>query len=299
LNNNGGKLNNSGGKANNIGNKNFGDSSLDNNFNNSNLNSSLDKLKEKKLFILDMDGTFYLGNRILDGSLDFIEKLRKTGRDFLFFTNNASKTSEFYIKKLAAMGCEITAKNIATAGDVTIEFLHENYPGKSVYLVGTPLLEEEFERKGIKLIQDNPDIVVVSFDLTLTYEKLSKACTFIRNGSEFIATHMDINCPTEDGFIPDCGSICAAIITSTGVKPRYLGKPFKETIEMIERITGYKKEEMVIIGDRLYTDIATGFNNGVTSILVLTGETKMEDLEGSNIKPDYVFQSLKNIIEWL
>ncbi|NMB96167.1 MAG: HAD-IIA family hydrolase [Clostridiaceae bacterium] len=246
-----------------------------------------------------MDGTFYLGNRILDGSLEFIEKLRETGRDFLFFTNNASKTSEFYIKKLAGMGCEITAKNIATAGDVTIEYLLENYPSKSIYLVGTPLLEEEFERKGIKLVQEDPDIVVVSFDLTLTYEKLSKACTYIRNGSEFIATHMDINCPTEDGFIPDCGSICAAVTTSTGVKPRYLGKPFKETIEMIERITGHRKEDMAIIGDRLYTDIAIGFKNGVTSILVLSGETKIEDLKESDIKPDYVFSSLKSIIEWL
>lgn len=262
-------------------------------------NRNLDKLKDKKLFVLDMDGTFYLGNRILDGSLDFIEKLRKTNKDFLFFTNNASKTSEFYIEKLANMGCEITTENIATAGDVTIEYILKNYPGKSIYLVGTPLLEEEFEKKGIKLVQEDPDVVVASFDLTLTYEKLSKACTYIRNGSDFIATHMDINCPTEDGFIPDCGAICAAITASTGAKPRYLGKPFKETVEMIERITGHRKEDMVIIGDRLYTDIATGFNNGVTSILVLTGETKIEDLDSSEIKPDYVFPSLKTITECL
>jgi len=262
-------------------------------------NNDLTKLKDKKLFVLDMDGTFYLGNSLLTGSLDFIDKLRKINKEFLFFTNNASKTSEFYIRKLSNMGCQITDKNIATAGDVTIEYILENYLNKNIYLVGTPLLEEDFKKKGINLVQENPDVVVASFDLTLTYEKLSKACAYIRNGAEFIATHMDINCPTENGFIPDCGAICALISTSTGVKPRYLGKPFKETIDMIEHITDHKKEDMVIIGDRLYTDIATGFNNGVTSILVLTGETKIEDLKDSEIKPDYIFPSLSSIIEWI
>ncbi len=114
-----------------------------------------------------------------------------------------------------------------------------------------------------------------------------------------MATHMDLNCPTEDGFIPDCGSICAMITASTGVKPRYFGKPFKETIEMVTSITGYEKEDMVIIGDRLYTDIATGFKNGVASILVLSGETSVQDLANSEIKPDFVFESLKSIIEYL
>jgi len=110
---------------------------------------------------------------------------------------------------------------------------------------------------------------------------------------------MDINCPTEDGFIPDCGAICALVTASTGAKPRYLGKPFKETVDMISEITGYKKEHMVIIGDRLYTDIALGVNNGVTSILVLSGETKPEDLEKSQIKPDFVFNSLKDVMKAL
>jgi len=248
--------------------------------------------RDKKLFVLDMDGTFYLGDKILEGSLDFIEKVKETGKEFMFFTNNASKTSEYYKNKLLKMGCKVNGKNIVTAGDVTIEYLIENYPGKKVYLVGTPLLEDSFRKAGIDLVQEDADVVVVSFDLTLTYEKLSKACTFIRKGATFIATHMDLNCPTEHGFIPDCGSICAMVTASTGVKPRYLGKPFKETVDMIERISGYKKNEIVIIGDRLYTDIATGYNNGVTSILVLTGETKLEDIAQSDIKPDFIFPSL-------
>jgi len=262
------------------------------------------QMKDKRLFVLDMDGTFYLGDRILEGSLDFIRRVSETGREFLFFTNNASKTPDFYKKKLLNMGCRIEDKNIATAGDVTIEYLLASYPGKRVYLVGTPLLEESFRKAGINLANGEEawkeaEIVVVSFDLTLTYEKISRACTLIRNGAVFIATHMDLNCPTEDGFIPDCGSICAMVTASTGVKPKYFGKPFRETVDMIERISGYKKEEMVIIGDRLYTDIATGVKNGVTSILVLTGETKLEDVEHSDVKPDYIFQSLGHVAKIL
>jgi len=257
------------------------------------------QLTGKKLFVLDMDGTFYLGDRLLDGSKEFFNKLAETGRKLLFFTNNASKSPEFYIKKLEKMGCRITRENIMTSGDVTIKFLHENYSGKKVYLVGTPMLEETFRNAGIQIVDEDPDIVVVSFDLTLTYEKISKACKFIRNGALFISTHMDFNCPTEDGFIPDSGSICALVTASTNVKPRFLGKPFRETIDMILSKTGYTKDQMVVIGDRLYTDIAFGVNNGVTSILVLSGETKMEDVKLSSVKPDYIFDSLKDIIPYL
>lgn len=255
-----------------------------------------DILRAKKLFVLDMDGTFYLGNTIIDGSLDFIDKLRETGRSFVFFTNNASRAPEFYIRKLKAMGCEISRGNIITSGDVTIAFLRESFPGRGVMLVGTPDLERSFEEAGISLVQDRPGAVVVSFDTTLTYEKVSNACRHIRQGAPFIATHMDLNCPTEDGFIPDCGSICAMITASTGVKPRYLGKPFKETFDMIHRLTGFEKREMAIIGDRLYTDIAAGVQNGVTGVLVLSGETKREDLERSEIKPDFVFGRLADIV---
>lgn len=257
------------------------------------MNNKYLPLKSKKLFVLDMDGTFYLGDRILEGSLDFIERIRKSGREFMFFTNNASKTPEYYMDKLKKMGCDVNRKDIVTSGDVTIEYLLKKYADNKVYLVGTPLLEESFRKAGINLVPgESADVVVVSFDLTLTYEKVSKACGFIRKGAVFIATHMDLNCPTEHGPIPDCGSICAMITASTGVKPKYLGKPFNETIDAILRISGCKTDEIAIIGDRLYTDIAMGYKNGVTSILVLTGETKPEDVEKSEIKPDFIFSSL-------
>lgn len=250
-------------------------------------------LEDIKLFVLDMDGTFYLGDRLIEGSLSFLEKLAATGRKFLFFTNNASRNGAFYVRKLAGMGCHVEDKDIITAGDVTIAFLNENHPGTKVYLVGTEFLRESFIKGGIDLVEDNPDIVVFSFDTTLTYEKIFKACTFIRNGALFIATHPDLNCPTEDGFLPDCGSMCAMIEASTGVKPRYLGKPYHETADIIRLVTGRKDNEIAFVGDRLYTDIATGVNNGMAGILVLTGETKLEDVEGSDVKPDFIFENLE------
>lgn len=263
------------------------------------MTDKLEVLKAKKLFVLDMDGTFYLGDRLIEGSLNFLDKLKATGREFLFFTNNSSKISAFYKKKLAGMGCFVDESTIITSGDVTIKYLNENYPGEGVYLVGTELLEKSFEDGGIRLTEDKPDIVVLGFDTTLTYDKMTKACTFIRNGALFLATHLDLNCPTEDGFIPDCGAMCAMVEASTGVKPRYLGKPFRETVDMIKLITGREDEELAFVGDRLYTDIAAGVNNGITGILVLTGETGLKDLEKSGVKPDFVFESLEALGEVL
>jgi 4-nitrophenyl phosphatase len=254
-------------------------------------------LSQKKLFVLDMDGTFFLGNRILDGSLDFIRKIRKSGKAFLFFTNNSSHTAAFYQQKLAVMGCVVTDKDILTSGDVTIDYLRREYPGKRVFLLGTELLRKSFLLGGIELVEQKPEIVVLSFDISFSYERVSKACSFIRCGVLFIATHPDLNCPTEDGFIPDCGAMCAMITASTGIKPIYLGKPYKETLDAIIHVTGYSKDQIVFVGDRLYTDIAIGVNNGVTSVLVLSGETTAEDAAKSSMKPNYIFPTLRQLAD--
>ena len=257
-------------------------------------------LKEIRLFVLDMDGTFYLGEQIIPGSLDFIEAVRRTGRQFLFFTNNSSRTPERYMDKLAGMGCPIARSQIMTSGDVTIRYLQTHCPGKRVYLMGTQALRESFLQAGIPLTQEEqPDIVVAAFDTELTYHKLERACTFIRGGALFLATHRDINCPTEDGFIPDCGAMCRLIGCSTGKEPYYLGKPGEETLEMVLRQTGRRKEEVAFVGDRLYTDVAAGVKNGAKGILVLSGETKEEDLEKAEIQPDGVFRSLKEMAQYI
>lgn len=262
-------------------------------------------LNEVELFVLDMDGTFYLGDSILDGSLYFLEQVKKRKKKFLFFTNNSSKSSEVYIKKLKKMNCIIGKDQIMTSGDVMIEYLNTFYVNKKVFLLGTPELEESFCAGGIHLMDagdpgaEAPDVVVIGFDTTLTYEKLERACHYIRNGAVYLATHLDINCPTADGFIPDCGAICAAISLSTGREPVFVGKPFPETVEMILKRTGVPKEKIAFVGDRLYTDVATGVNNGAKGILVYSGETRPEDLEKSQVRPHGEFQSLKEIGEAL
>lgn len=258
-----------------------------------------DILKDKKYFVLDMDGTFYLGDRLLDGSLDFIRGVKGAGMDFVFFTNNSSKNSLVYVDKLAKLGCAVTRDKVITSGMVCIEYLRSTYGDPKVYLLGTPMLYDDFTRNGIKLVDKDPDLVVAGFDTTITYEKLTAACTFIRNGKPFIATHLDYNCPTEDGFIPDCGAICAFITASTGVKPKYVGKPFTETLDYLLKHLKCTKGDLIFVGDRLYTDIAIGANHGVTSILVLTGETNLEDVENSRIKPDLIVKRLVDVIEYI
>jgi len=252
--------------------------------------------------VLDLDGTFYISDRLYPYSLRFLQRVRDTGRSFVFFTNNSSKTPAFYLAKLRKMGIELSSEDLITSGDVCIDYLNNHHRGASVYLMGTEALCEEFESAGIKMHkteQGVPDVVVCAFDTELTYHKLERACTYIREGAVFLATHEDINCPIEGGFLPDLGAMCAAISLSTGREPKYLGKPHKETVDFITEATGFEREEMAFIGDRIYTDVACGVNNGATGILVLSGETKAEDIDKFPVKPDAVFSDLGEIADLL
>lgn len=257
------------------------------------MNSNLTELKSKKLFVFDMDGTIFLGGRVFDFAVKFIKNLRAAGYRVLFFTNNASHNPKYYIEKLERMGFEPRESEILTSGDVTVKFLNSHRAGKPVYLVGTPELERQFTESGIAL-SNNADIVVTSFDTTLTYEKLNIACRLVRNGAEYLSTHPDFNCPTEDGFIPDSGAISAFVTASTGVTPTYFGKPYRSAVTMMCEITGFSTDDICIFGDRLYTDIALGKKNGVTSVLVFTGETQKSDVELANEadRPDFMINSL-------
>ena len=263
-------------------------------------NPSTAPLLDKDLYIFDMDGTIYLGYQVFPFAIRFINNLRAAGKKVLFFTNNASHTTEFYVKKLTKLGFSPTPDEIMTSGDVTIEYLKRHRAGKSVYLVGTDELVENFRESGINLLsgkEETADIVVTSFDTTLTYEKLDNACRMVRNGAEYLSTHPDFNCPTETGFIPDSGAIAAFVTASTGKVPTYFGKPYRETVEMICEATGNTCDRMCIFGDRLYTDIAVGKRHGVTAVLVLSGESTLEDVEQAQEKdrPDYVFGSLDDV----
>lgn len=259
-------------------------------------------LAAKKLYVFDMDGTIYLGGNPFSFAIQFIKRLRASGKRVLFFTNNASHSPAFYQEKLTRLGFAPTPAEICTSGDVTAAYLTRKCAGQRVYLLGTPQLWRQFREAGILLVctedgrptGEKADIVVTSFDTTLTYEKLTAACDFIRGGATYLCTHPDTNCPTETGFIPDSGAIAACVTASTGVVPTYFGKPYPETVSMIEEITGMDRSDMCIFGDRLYTDIAVGRKNGILAALVLTGETKESDLAAARPEeqPDLLFDSL-------
>jgi HAD superfamily hydrolase (TIGR01457 family) len=254
-------------------------------------------LSHIRCFVLDMDGTVYLGNQLLPGATDFLEYLRKTRRDFLFLTNNSSRHAGAYAKKLAQLGIACDASNILTSGEATAFYLNTLKKNARVFLLGTPELEEEFRWQGFTLTDEAPDFVVLGFDTTLTYGKLVTACDLIRNGIPFVATHPDLNCPTESGYIPDCGAMTALVSASTGVHPKVIGKPNREIIDMILRKRAYAPDQLAIVGDRLYTDMATGINAGICTVLVLSGETKLADLQQASLQPRYVCRDLADLTE--
>jgi len=257
--------------------------------------SSIEVLKKVKCFILDLDGTVYLGNKILEGSIKFLEKLQNNNISFKFFTNNSSKNAKVYIKRIKKMGYNLNDEMMLISNYVIINYLKENMPNKKVFVLGTDYLKNDFIEADINVVTNDADVVVVGFDTSLVYENVSKACEFIRNGATFLGVNPDFNCPTEDGFIPDCGSICSMITASTGVVPEYFGKPSHHTLNYVLKNTGFKEEQIAFVGDRLYTDIAIGKDNGSVTILVLSGEAKLKDLVESEIQPTLIFNSLDNI----
>ena len=259
-----------------------------------------ERLAGIRCFLLDMDGTFYLGNQLLDGSLLFLDKLRTTGRQALFLTNNSSKSAEVYIRKLQAMGVRDPFLRVLTSGQAAGRYALETFPGKSAFVLGTEMLCGELQSIGISLNDQNPDYVIVGYDTTLDYLKMTRVCDLVRAGLPYIATHPDFNCPTETGFAPDIGAIIAFIEASTGRRPDVIiGKPHGGIVKEAMRMTGCTADQLAMTGDRLYTDIAMSARHGMLGILVLTGEAAREDIVKSPDQPDLVFDRLSDMIEYL
>lgn len=256
-----------------------------------------DILDGKKLFVFDMDGTIYLGDEAFPYAISFINHLREDGKRVLFFTNNASRSSEHYYRRLTDMGFSPHPGEVLTSGDVTLDFLKRSREGKKVYLVGSESLCRQFGAAGIEQNDTDADIVIVSFDPEITYKKLDTACRLINGGAEYLSTHPDMVCPVKGGSVIDSGAFCALVNAVTGKKPVYFGKPYRPAVDGMCALTSVKPEEMCIFGDRMYTDIALGKRNGITSVLVLTGETSREDAEGAQEadRPDFTVDSLDDI----
>ena len=260
----------------------------------------IEKLSTVRGFLLDMDGTFYLGDRLLEGALRFIDLLHDQKKEFLFLTNNSSKHRRQYAEKINQLGLAITEESVLTSGEATALYLSDQHPGAQLFLVGTPSLEAEFRQYGFQLVQQEPQFLVLGFDTTLTYQKLWALCDFVRAGIPYIATHPDFNCPTEKGFMPDVGAMIAFVKAATGRLPDLVvGKPNRVIVDAAAVKMNLPVNQLAMIGDRLYTDIALGQTSGIVTVLVLSGETKVEDLEDSPFQPDYVFENLAGVADWL
>ena len=257
-------------------------------------------IQDVRCFLLDMDGTFYLGENLIPGSLDFIRRVEETGRDFLFLTNNSSHNADFYVQRLKRMGLNVGREKVLTSGEATAAVLKEKYPGKRAFVLGNEFLLEEMREAGVTVDQTDPEIVVVGYDTTLDYKKMTAVCDLVRAGLPYIATHPDFNCPTETGFAPDIGAIMAFIEASTGRRADLVvGKPHTGIVQAALRRTGLAVGQLAMVGDRLYTDIETGLKSGMLSILVMSGETTPEMLAAYPHKPDLVFDRLAEMIPLL
>lgn len=267
-----------------------------------------DKLLNTELFLFDMDGTLYLGDRVYPGAIELMNALPGLGKKYIYLTNNSSRAGTDYISRLRSLGFPCQAENVFTSGMATGMYLSQNYPGAKVYLAGTRAFHRELKSYGIDLVNDESghteaktvDVVVQGFDTELVYEKLDLACHFLRRGAAFIAANPDWVCPMpEDEVLPDCGSICALLTASTGREPTYIGKPNRNMVDVISKMTGISNERICAVGDRLYTDIAVAQNAGAVSVLVLSGETDRDMLSKAERQPDYVLPSVKELLELL
>ena len=255
-----------------------------------------------KCFVLDMDGTIYLGDKIFSYTKNFLNHLKLSGMDHVFYTNNSSQNAAHYISKLQRMGLEVDDDKLFMSTQVLLAYLknESNCPyGRRVFVSGTKALRDDFANAGYVLADDDPDFVVLGFDTDMDYRRLTKLCDFVRDGLPYFGVHMDYNCPVEGGFIPDNGSLAAAVTAATGVTPEFFGKPSRFTLDFLIQETGYHEEELCFIGDRLYTDIAITSGTNSRSVLVLSGETKLSDLNDSVFVPDLVVNDLDELLNFI
>ena len=256
------------------------------------------RLQDKRLFLLDMDGTIYLDDRLFDGVTAFLSRIREKSGRYLFLTNNSSKGVEGYIEKLNGMGIATGREDYLTSVDAAIDLLRRRYPGRRCYVQGTRSFYDQLAAAGIPVTcdrEDGAEILLSGFDRELTFQKLEDACILLNRGVTWLATNPDWVCPTWYGSVPDCGSVCQMLERATGKTPRFLGKPRPEMVRLALARTGFPPEQAVIIGDRLYTDVACGVNAGIDSIFVLSGEGVMGDIVKYRVNPTWVYQDIAKL----
>ena len=249
-----------------------------------------------------MDGTLYLDDRLFDGVKEFLARIRERGGRYLFLTNNSSRGVESYMEKLGGMGIRTERRDYLTSVDAAIDCLRRRYPGKRCYVQGTRSFYDQLAAAGIPVTcdrEDGVDILLSGFDRELTFQKLEDACILLERGAVWLATNPDWVCPTWYGSVPDCGSVCRMLTTATGRTPRFLGKPQPDMVYLAMERTGFAPKQTVLLGDRLYTDIACGVNAGVDTVFVLSGEGTEADIEKFGVQPTWVRRDIAELLQEL
>ena len=263
----------------------------------------MERIKNVELFLFDMDGTLYLGDRLYDFTKELLSAIKAKGARYLFMTNNSSKSVNAYIEKLAKLGIPATREDFITSSQATAYYLKKYHEGQKLYVCGTRSLIEELEGEGFTVTTNLHEVecIVMGFDTELTFQKLHDVSYLLltRPDLPYIATNPDLVCPTEFGSVPDCGSVCIGIKNATGKEPVVIGKPSPLMPQLAMAKYGAKPEETAVIGDRIYTDVKSGLAAGCTGILVLSGESTLETLAASDVKPDLVLESAAEILEIL
>lgn len=262
------------------------------------------RLKQKKLFLFDIDGTLAVGNTLYDGSAELLSYIERIGGKAYFITNNSTRSGRDYVEKFkTAFQLDTSEEQFITSGYMTLRFLLENYQGKNIYVLGTRSFIRELQKNGLHITENAEDAeaidcVVVAYDSELTYEKLIGVSQVLFTADiPFYATNPDLRCPIDFGFIPDCGAICHMITDTTDKTPVYLGKPSGKIVDLCRELSGFSREETLVVGDRLYTDIACGINGGVDTCVVFTGEAGREDLKSTPYRPDFTFENIRKLFE--
>ena len=253
-------------------------------------------LSRKRLFLLDMDGTLYIGDRLFPAAAPFLSQVRALGGRYVFMTNNSSRSVDAYIEKLDRLGIASAREDYLTSVDALIVHLQKGrYQDKLLYAFGTATFRQQLCQAGFSVtdrLEDGIAALVTGFDTELTFQKLEDACILLNRGVDFIATNPDWVCPTWYGFVPDCGSVCQMLTKATGREPVFIGKPKPDMVYLAMEAAGAGPEETLLVGDRLYTDIACGVNAGIETALVLSGETSLEQARASDIHPTYIFDDI-------
>ncbi len=263
-----------------------------------------DILKQKKLFLFDIDGTLAVGDTLYEGSRQLLDYIDSIGGKSYFITNNSTKSGLDYVRKFQdSYQLETTEDQFVTSGYMTLRFLKKHYSDKKIFVLGTASFVEELKKNGLHITEapeEGIECVVVAYDSELTYAKLVAASqVLLTTDVPFYGTNPDLRCPIDFGFIPDCGAICSMLTQTTDKTPTYLGKPSREVVELCLSLSGFTPEETLVVGDRLYTDIACGINGGVDTCVLFTGEATPADIVDTPYKPDFAFDTVKDLVDVL